>query len=111
MITELGRLVFDVKVETVGNNKKVVNNRIAIQQGKNKSTFVDIVAWGHYAELIGNYYKKGYEIYIEGHLVNKTRKKDDVEFTTVAINVDNIKFTNGNPKEDIPYTGDVENFL
>lgn len=111
MIVELGRLVYDVKVESVGEDKKsVLNNRIAISQGKDKSTFVDIVAWGSTAELIGKFFKKGYEIYIEGHFINKTRKKENIEFETVAINIDNIKFTNGNPKE---FTGEIkeETFL
>lgn len=110
MVVELGRLVYDVKVEKVkvGNDEKsVLNNRIAISSGKDKSIFVDIVAWGGTAELIGKYFQKGYEIYVEGHLINKTRKKDDVEFDTVALNVDNIKFTNGNNKntEEPPFLG------
>lgn len=99
MVTELGRLVFDVNLETVKEDKKVINNRIAIQHGKDKTTFIDIVAWGKNAEIISNYFKKGYEIYIEGNLINKTALKNDVEFQTVAIQVENIKFTNGNPKE------------
>lgn len=108
MVTELGRLVFDVKVDKVGqDNKSVFNNRIAISSGKDKTgkektTFIDIVAWSGTADLIGKYYKKGYEIYVEGHLINTNRKKDNVEFETVAINVENIKFTYGNPKDEEP---------
>lgn len=103
MISELGRLVFDVKVEKVkvgSDEKSVLNNRLAISSGKDKTTFIDVVAWGGTADLIGKHFKKGYEIYIEGHLVNKTRKKEDVEFDSVAINIENVKFTNGNHKED-----------
>jgi single-stranded DNA-binding protein len=106
MLSELGRLVFDVKVEYVGDEKKpVLNNRLAIQLGKDKTTFIDVVAWDKVAETICKNFKKGYEIFIEnGHLINKTRKKDNVEFETVALYIDKIKFTNGNPKE---FTGEI----
>lgn len=110
MICELGRLVYEVKINNVGNEKKpVVNNRIAINQGKDRTCFIDIVAWGKNAETIGKYYKQGYEIFIEGQLMNKKSKtKDGAEFETVAILVDKIKFTNGNPKE---FTEDPKDFL
>lgn len=105
MVVELGRLVYDVKVEKVkvGNDEKsVLNNRIAISLGKDKTTFVDIVAWGGTAELIGKHFKKGNEIYVEGHLINKTKKKDNVEFDGVTLNIDSIKFTNGNKEKEEP---------
>ncbi len=100
MVMELGRLVFEVKLDEVGDDKKVVNNRIAIQVGKDKTTFVDIVAWGSTAELIAKYFNKGNEILIQGILTNKTRKKEEVEYETVAILVDRVIFTHGNAKEE-----------
>ncbi len=98
MVVELGRLYFNVELKEVGENKlKVLNNRLAINNGKDKKdTFVDIVAWQGTAELIAKYYKKGDEIYIEGNLINSTTKKENVEFENVAINVTRIKFTHGN---------------
>lgn len=99
MLMVLGRLTFDVEVKEVGEGKKVLNNRIAIQNGKNNSTFVDIEAWEGTAELIGKYFKKGYEILLEGTLINRTKKKENVEFNNVVIRVDKVIFTNGNPKE------------
>lgn len=99
MLMELGRLVFDVEVKDVGEDKKVLNNRIAIQNNKDHTTFVDIVAWNGVAELIGKYYKKGYEILVQGHLINRVSKKGEVEFDTVGILVDRVLFTSGNPRE------------
>lgn len=101
MLMELGRLTFEVKVNDVGEGKKVLNNRIAIQAGKDKTTFIDIVAWNGTAELIGKYFKKGYEILIEGHLINTSKKKDNVEYETVEILVENVLFTHGKPA-DVP---------
>ena len=109
MLMELGRLVFDVEVKDVGENKKVLNNRLAIPISKDETTFVDVVAWGTTAELIAKYFKKGFEILVQGHLINKKRKRDNVEYDTVAILVNRVIFTNGNPKEDSGK--DVQDFL
>lgn len=104
MVMEIGRLMFEVKLDTVKGDKKVLNNRLAISSGKDNSTKIDIVAWGKTAEVINTYFKKGYEILVSGTLINTMRKKENVDFETVAILVDKVQFTHGNPKaiEDVP---------
>lgn len=99
--TYFGRLAFDVKVETVGNDsKKVLNNRLAIRISKDQTTFIDIVAWGGTAELIGNYYKKGSEILLQGKLINKKKLiANGVEVDANAILVDDVIFTYGNKRD------------
>lgn len=124
MLMELGRLVFEVEMKTVGDNKKVVNNRIAIQNSKDDSTFLDITAWGKNAETIGKYYKKGYEILLTGHLINVDRLKvltpeikkgesgyQEFGYQTVTLLVDRIRYTNGNPREFDISDEDVPDFL
>ncbi|MGD9677008.1 MAG: single-stranded DNA-binding protein [Vulcanibacillus sp.] len=98
----LGRLVFDVEVKEVGENKdkKVLNNRLAVSIGKDKTTFIDMEAWGNTAEIIEKYYVKGNEILVEGQLINKTRKKEEVEYEVVSFLVDKIMFTYGNKKKE-----------
>lgn len=103
MVMEIGRLVYDVEVKEVGEEKrKVLNNRIAINIAKDKTTYVDITAWNGTAELIAKYFKKGHEICVVGNLINNTKKttKDntDFEYYTVGILVDHIVFTHGNSK-------------
>lgn len=74
MIIELGKLLNEVKAQSVTTGKgerTVLNNRIMIYQGKDRTTFVDITAWGGLAEFIAKYFKQGEEIYIEGELKNK----------------------------------------
>lgn len=102
MVIEIGRLVYDVEVKTVGEGpdaKKVLNNRLAIAIGKDKSTYIDIVAWDKRAEFIGNNFKKGNELYLEGQLINTTKMKKDIEYDTVVLQVSSVKFTHGNPRE------------
>lgn len=74
MVIELCKLLNEVKTKTVtteNGEKTVLNNRVMIYQGKNKSTFVDITAWNSMAEFIERNFKKDDQIYIEGELKNK----------------------------------------
>lgn len=110
LITELGRLTYDVVVEKVGaaGEKRVVNNRIAIKQSKTITTFLDIVAWNEAADIIGQYYKKGYEILIQGYLRNRNKLKkigegenpESIEYESTYLLVERVLFTYGNPKPD-----------
>lgn len=98
----LGRIVFDLELREVGENKdkKVINNRLAVSIGKEKTTFIDFEVWNHTAELIERYYSKGNEVLFEGHLINKTKKRDEVEYETVALQVDRVIFTYGNKRKE-----------
>lgn len=100
MIMEIGRLTQDVVVNEVAGNKKVLNNRVAIRLGKDDTLFLDVVAWDKVAELIGKYFRKGYEICFEGRLI-KQRKfvAKDVEVDMPAVEIERVRFTNGNPVE------------
>jgi len=98
VIIELGRIVREVEVREVADGKKVMNNALAIQRGKNMTTFVEFEAWDQMAERIEKYFKKGYEILLQGQLINKKKKRGEVEYTGVGILVDKIYFTNGNPR-------------
>jgi single-stranded DNA-binding protein len=111
MVVELGRLMYDVKIDTVicgDKEKKVLNNRLAIKNGSGKDTQIDLVAWESRAEFISKYFKKGFEILVEGQLINSTKKKENVEYETVTLLVDSVKFTHGNPRE---YDGEIPDFL
>ncbi len=102
IVALIGRLVFDVEVKEVGESKdkKVLNNRLAISIGKERTTFIDIEAWGNTAEIIEKYYTKGNEILLEGQLINRTRKREEVEYEIVSFLVDKIIFTYGNKKKE-----------
>ena len=94
MIIELGKLLNEVQtknVTTEKGEKTVLNNRIAIYQGKNKTTFIDITAWGFTAEFIGKHFNKGDEIYVEGELKNKSITIEDKTFQSSFILVNNVR--------------------
>lgn len=106
-IQQIGRLCFDVAVIERGESR-VLNNRIAWNSTskEDNAVFLDIVAWNKNADIISKYYKKGYEILLEGDLINKTVKKDNVDFQSVAFQISRVIFTNGNPKEIREITND-----
>ncbi|WP_324825130.1 single-stranded DNA-binding protein [Sinanaerobacter sp. ZZT-01] len=105
MYGNLMRLVNDVILTTAnvkGEPRSVLNNRVAIKV-KDKTTFIDIVAWGSLAEVIGAYLAKGDEFYGEGELRNaaykiKLPEGTEKEIQAVYLLLDEIQFTHGNKR-------------
>lgn len=98
MIIELGKLLNEVKTNTVTTekgDKTVLNNRLMIYQGKDRTTFVDITAWNGVAEFIGSHFKQNEEIFIEGELKNKTITIDGKTFQSFYILVENARVVFG----------------
>ncbi len=98
MIIELGKLLNEVKTQTVTTEKGdkiVLNNRIMIYQGKERTTFVDITAWGGVAEFIEKHFVQNDEIFIEGELKNKQITVDGKTFQGYFILVANARIVFG----------------
>lgn len=76
-----GRLVKDPEIRTTPNGKQMVQITLAVQkpvknqQGEYESIFVNCVAWGKTAELVGNSCRKGHRLLVEGWL--NIRSYDD----------------------------------
>lgn len=98
MVIELCKLLNEVKTKTVtteNGKKTVLNNRVMIYQGRNKSTFVDITAWNSMAEFIERNFKKDDQIYIEGELKNKPITVGEQSLQTNFVLVTNAKLIFG----------------
>ena len=69
-----GNLCKDIELKYTKNNKRYIENTIAVQKGnKNQngeyeSDFIDIVCFEQKAEYLNNYAKKGNKIEINGKL-------------------------------------------
>ena len=72
----IGRLTKDPEVKKTQSNKKVANFTVAINDkfNKDKTDFINCVAWEKTAEYLGNYVKKGNLIAVEGRI--STRNYD-----------------------------------
>lgn len=105
MIIEVGRLVNNVEVKKVKQNDceiSVINNRLAIYQGKEHTVFIDVAFWGNIADFVGNNFKKGDEIYIEGELRQKQIKISENKIILGnSINAKSVKPTFGKAKENV----------
>lgn len=55
----VGRITKDLELKYTTNNKSVVNIPLAINNGKDDTTFIDIVVYGNVAEMTSKYCKKG----------------------------------------------------
>lgn len=106
MYANIMRLVQEPKAvqrDVRGEQTSVINTRVAISLGNEKSVFIDIAVWGSLAELIEKYLHKGDEFYGEGELRNGTwtlspeQMADGKEKTvhTVYLQLNHVKFTHG----------------
>ncbi len=55
----IGRITRDLELRYTTNNKAVVNIPLAINNGKDDTTFIDVVLYGNIAEMTHKYCKKG----------------------------------------------------
>lgn len=78
---ELGRLTKDPEIRYTTNGKVVATFTLAVDRefkndrGEREADFINCVAWGKAAELIGNSCGKGHRLCVEGRL--QIRQYDD----------------------------------
>ena len=66
----VGRITKDLELKYTTNNKAVVNIPLAINNGKDDTTFIDVVIYGNIAETTSKYCKKGDLIGVQAKVVN-----------------------------------------
>ena len=84
-IIMIGRLTKDPEVKKTQSNKTVANFTVAINDkfNKDKTDFINCVAWEKTADYLGNYVKKGNLIAVEGRI--STRNYDGSDGKKVYI--------------------------
>ena len=87
-----GRLTADVVARKAGiKESSVANYTIAVPRGSGKDAptdFVNVVTWGHDADFLGNYAKKGCWIEVVGSLQSDTYEKDGKKVYTLKVVTD-----------------------
>ncbi len=71
-----GNICKDIELRTTQNGKQVVNFSLAINEGKDKTEFINCIAWEKTAELINQYVKKGDRLSCVGRLQTRSWEKD-----------------------------------
>lgn len=93
----IGRLARDVTLTEISNNRKVVNNTVAInRKGKDGADYVDfipITAWNGTAKLIDAYMQKGDELAVVGQLrMRQFENKQGQNVSTIEVQVSEVTF-------------------
>lgn len=105
----IGRIVNNLELRNTNNGNSVCQFTIAINEGygeKERTDFIDCVAWNKRAESICKYCDKGVKVAIEGKLQTDTYEKEGkkIKTTKVLVNeitfIEKIKSTNNEPKEE-----------
>lgn len=73
-ILMVGRITKDLELRYTPNNKAVITVNLAIQNGKDDTTFLPITVFGNVAETTSKYCKKGDLIGIKGNIKNHNWK-------------------------------------
>lgn len=68
MVQLLGNLTRDPELRYTPNNTAVCVFGLAINEGKDKTTFLDVECWQQTAELVNKYWRKGKQIALSGRL-------------------------------------------
>lgn len=93
-----GRLVKDPEIRYTNNKKAVASFTIAAEDIKDKTAFIDCVAWEKKAEFIDQYFQKGDPIIVAGRIETRTWEKNDVKHKATELVVTSIEFQKGKTK-------------
>lgn len=116
-----GNLARDPEIRVVNTNGKqtsVVNFTVAVSREYTKSngekdkvtTFVPCEAWDSGAEIIGQSFKKGDLVLVEGSLRNDSWEKDGVKHNSLKVRVNNFSKITKLSKKSKEQTEEVVSF-
>ena len=98
IVNIMGRLTRDPEVRTTNTGLAICKFTIAVdkpkkEDGTKDADFPSCVAFGHTAETIGQYFKKGQRILITGHLsTGRYDREDGTTVYTTDVSVDRFDF-------------------
>lgn len=104
-VTIMGRLTRDPELKTLPSEMQVVNFNIAHNVAKEKSIFIDCVAFGRNAEFITKYFKKGGQIILSGSLdIDSYTDKEGKDARKTKIKVSQVFFPGSGKKRETEET-------
>jgi len=94
----IGRIVREIEPKTIGENRVVINNTLAVQRIRRtengpEADFIPFVVWGRTAELLNEYCRKGDLIGLTGKMQSRSYLKNEEEQVfVVELVVDQLQF-------------------
>lgn len=105
----IGRLGKDPELRYLPDGKAVASLSIACGSSwkdknsgekQEKTEWIRISAFGKLAEIIGEYLKKGSQVYIAGRMQTREWEKDGVKRYTTEVVADQMQMLGGKPRDD-----------
>ena len=90
-----GRLTKDIELKTIGDGIATTEFTVAwSEKYKEKETklFLRCKAWRQTAEFLNNYFHKGQELVIEGHMSTEEWEADGEKKSRTICNIDKVHF-------------------
>lgn len=109
-----GRLTKDPELRRTTSGKAVTTFTVATDRPgvRDKTDFLDCVAWEKKAEFVSRYFRKGQRIEVSGVLTTRNYEKDGVKRKATEVRCDQVFF--GEPKQSdagpVPQPGPPEDF-
>lgn len=93
----LGRTTTDIELRATQSGKSVARFSLAVPRkfDKEKTDFIDVLAWDKTAELLSKYVQKGQQIAVQGSIQTGSYEKDGIKRRTFEIVADNVSFCGG----------------
>lgn len=107
-VTIGGRISRAPDIRYFESGKVKTSLSVALDNGKDKegnkrdATFIDVVAWGRVAELLGEHFVKGDFLLVTGRLEQEKWEQDGQKRSKLLVNVDRIGWC---PKRSAGGTG------
>lgn len=99
----MGNLTRDPELAAIPSGLQVCKFTLAINhrtKDKEEVCFVDVTAWGKQAEFVGNYFKKGSSILVDGRLRQETWMKEGKQNSKHTIVAESVSFVGKNERTD-----------
>lgn len=97
-----GHLVRDPELRRSQSGKAVTSFTIAVDRPgvKDKTDFIDCVAWEKKAEFVSRYFRKGQRIEVSGIITSRTYEKDGQNRKAVEVRCDQVFFGDSKKSDD-----------
>ena len=91
----IGRLTKDLEIRYTGNGKAVVNFTVAVDRpfSRDKTDFIECVAWEKTAENMSQYLKKGSQVGVTGYITTRNyENKQGQKVYVTEVLADRVQF-------------------
>lgn len=109
VFTGIGRTTKDVELRYSEKGTAVARFTLAINRrfNREKTDFLNCVAFGKTAELIAQYVKKGNRVGVSGEVQTDSYEKDGRRIYTTNIVVNEVEFLESSREQQKPYKSDL----